>query len=273
MAIITLTSDMGTSDHYVAAVKAAVLSQAPDAILVDITHDVNPFDIHHAAFLLRSVWADFPIGTVHIVGVKPELSPQTPHVVVHYMGHYFVGADTGVFSLILDEEPESVWEINLPQGTNWKFPMKGVFATAAAHLSRGGLPQFLGSKIQGIQHTMAMQPVIDENLIKCSVVHLDSYGNVYTNLQQSLFEKVRRGRSFSIHFKRNLYDITKISDNFDSALEGERLAMWASNGSLMIAINGGSEGHGGGAATLFGFAKNDIIRIEFYVDPNSEDDI
>ena len=273
MGIITLTSDLGLRDHYVAAVKAAILSQSPQATIVDISHEVRSFDINAASFLLRSVWQQFPLGTVHVIGINPEFNTRQTHLVVQYLGHYFVGADNGIFSLLFDEEPEDIYEINIPQGNDWTFPMKGVFATAAAHLSKGGAPEFLGKKINGIQHAFTPGVSIEENLIRGRVEYIDHYGNVYTNITRDIFESVVKKRSFAIQFKKIGFAITKISSYYSDVLEGERLAMWAGNGYLMIAIHGGASDHGGGACELFGLQIDNPIRIEIYGNENSEDDI
>jgi S-adenosylmethionine hydrolase len=257
----------------VAAVKAAILSQSPQSVIVDISHQVRSFDISAAAFLVRSVWQQFPIGTVHVIGINPEFNTTQTHLVVQYMGHYFIAADNGIFSLILDDEPEDIYEINLPQGNDWTFPMKGVFATAAAHLSKGGAPEFLGNKTDRIQHVFAVEPAVEENLIRGRVEYIDHYGNVYTNISRTLFESVVKRRKFAIQFKKIGFAITRISSYYTDVLEGERLAMWAGNGLLMIAIHGGASDHGGGAAELFGFQIDDIIRIEIHGDENSEDDL
>jgi S-adenosyl-L-methionine hydrolase (adenosine-forming) len=270
--IITLTSDLGLRDHYVASVKAAILSQSPGATIIDISHQIRPFDMHEAAFVLRSVWQQFPLGTVHVIGLNPEFSAEKPHVVVHYMSHYFISADNGIFSLLLDEMPEDIFEMTLPHGADWTFPMRGVFATAAAHLSKGGSPEFLGKRVPSLNRVLPKQPLVDENLIKGHVEYIDHYGNVYTNISKELFEGVRSGRACAIQYKTAGFAIRRISNYYTDVVEGERLAMWAGNGFLMIAINGGATGHGGGASDLFGLQKGDIIRIEFYGDANSEDD-
>lgn len=273
MAIITLTSDLGTRDHYVALVKAAILTQAPQALIVDISHEVRSFDIAAAAFLVRSSWQQFPMGTVHVIGINPELTTAQSHVVVQYMGHYFISADNGIFSLLFDEEPDEIYEINLNQGADWTFPMKGVFATAAAHLSRGGAPDFLGKRVDSIQLAFIPGITIEEKLLRGRVEYIDHYGNVYTNITKSVFEGVRKKRAFAIQFKSSGFAIKKISHYYTEALVGERLAMWASNDSLMIAINGGANDNGGGASSLFGLEVDDVIRIEFYGNENSEDDL
>ncbi len=259
---------MGHRDHYVAAVKAAIYNHAPDCRIVDISHQLPPFDIHRAAFVLRSVWTHFPIGTVHVIGINPEMTPEQPHLVVHMLGHYFIGADNGIFSLLFDTPAEDVFEINLPQGDDWNFPMKGVFALCASHLSKGGQPEFLGKRLGGYQQAMPVLPIVEEDVIRAHVIDIDHYGNVYTNLRQEVFELNRRGRDFRIIPKRSSAVIHKVSETFSDAPEGEIMAMWATNHHLMLAIRGGVEGHGGGASRLFGFHIHDMVRIEFYGQTN-----
>ncbi len=264
---------MGLRDHYVAAVKASILSQAPQAVIVDVSHEVRSFDIHAASFLVKSVWQQFPLGTVHIIGINPELTSRTPHVAIHYMGHYFVGADNGIFALIFEQEPEDIIELNLPQGEDWTFPMKGIFSLAAAHLSRGGAIEFLGQRVSTFNQAMLPTPSLEGDMLKGHVEYIDHYGNVYCNISKSLFEQIRRKRKYNILFKRVGFAISRISNYYTDVVEGERLAMWSTGGLLMIAINGGTTMHGGGAADLFGMSVGDVIRIEFHGEPNSEDDL
>ncbi len=272
MGIITLTSDMGLTDHYVAAVKASILAHTPQVSIVDISHNVRSFDIHEAAFLVRSVWQQFPMGTVHIVGINPEYSTEQTHLVVQYMSHYFIAADNGIFSLIFDEQPEDIFEISLDQGMDWTFPMKGIFATVASHLSKGGTVEFVGQRIKKYRELISQRPFIDNNSIAGHVEYVDKYGNVYSNITKDLFEAEKKGRNFSILFKRALYTISAISKNYSDVIEGERLAMWATNGHLLIALNGGATDQGGGAAGLLSLKRGDIIRIEFNGYENSEDE-
>ncbi len=273
LGIITLTSDLGLRDHYVAAVKASILSQAPQATIVDVSHDVHSFDIQAAAFLVRNVWHHFPLGTVHVIGINPEFTARQPHLAIHYMGHYFIAADNGIFYLLFDQEPDDIYEITLPQGDDWTFPMKGVFAKAAAHLSRGGQIEFLGQRVSTFNNALVQTASIEGDFLRGHVEYIDHYGNVYCNISKKLFESVRRKRRFSILYKSVGFAISKISNYYTDVVEGERLAMWSSGGQLMIAINGGSTVHGGGAADLFGLQIGDVIRIEFHGDPNSEDDL
>jgi S-adenosylmethionine hydrolase len=271
MPVITLTTDLGTRDWYLAAVKAAILSQAPDATIVDLSHQVQPFSIEDAAYQVRSVFAEFPLGSVHVIGINPMLTVDQAQLIVQYMGHYFIAADNGIFSLLFDEEPEDLFEINLPQGAWFSFPLRGVFATAAAHLIRGGTPEVLGRRRSGYRHVQKNVPLPEQHVLKGMVMSIDHYGNVITNVHRDLFEKQRRGRRFSIVFKRSSYTISRISTDYSDVGDGDRLAMFGTNGYLLIAINGGVTGHGGSAASLFGFALKDLIRIEFYGSADNED--
>lgn len=273
MGIITLTSDLGLRDHYVASVKAAILSQAPATSIVDISHNVRSFDINSAAFLIRNVWQQFPMGTVHVIGINPEFNTRQTHLVVQYMSHFFISADNGLFSLLFDTEPEDIYELDIPQGREWTFPMRGVFATAASHLSKGGAPEFLGKRTDSFQRMFTPMVHEEPDLLKGRVEYIDHYGNVYTNISRNLFEFTQRKREFAILFKSAGFAIGKISSYFTDVLEGERLAMWSLNDYLIIAIHGGATDHGGGASDLFGLQIDDVIRIEFYGNTNSEDDI
>ncbi len=264
MAVITLTSDMGITDYYVGTVKGAILAQAPNATIVDISHHIRPFDIHHAAYVLRSSWQHFPMGSIHMIGVRPQIGPDSPHVVVHYMSHYFISADNGVFSLLFDEQPEDIIEINLHPSGDWSFPMRGTFATVAAHLARGGKMDLLGRRTNAIKTVNVLQPFYEDNILKASVVHTDHYGNVFTNIRKDFFDSARAGRSFKMLAKKASFGISKISNDFGEVIRGECLAMFASNGYLMIAMNESVTNHGGGAQGLLGLKHSDTIFIEFY---------
>lgn len=263
---------MGLKDYYVASVKAALLSQAPTATIVDISHNVRSFDIPEAAFQLRSIWKQFPIGTVHIIGINSEYSKKQTHLVVQYMSHYFIAADNGIFSLLFDDIPEDIYEINIELGFDWTFPMKGVFATVAAHLSKGGTAEFIGKRVQSYKEVLGHTPIVDADNITTHVEYIDKYGNIYLNITKSIFEETKKGRSFAIQIKKSHNSMRKISNNFSDVPDGDRLAMWASNGHLMIALNGGATDHGGGATDLLGMKKGDIVNIIFYDYQNSEDE-
>jgi len=264
MGVITFTSDMGIKDYYVAAVKGAIISQCPDTTIVDITHDIPRFDISQAAFNVKNCYAEFPEGTIHIVSVSPEADVETAHVIVKYNNHFFIGADNGIFSLIFDREPDAIYELNIMQESDQlTFPTRTVFVNAASHLARGGTPEIIGKKIDSLEKKEPFRAVVEENVIKGSVIYIDSYGNVITNITENLFVQVMRGRKFTIFFRKRDYDIKSIHDSYNEVPSGEKVALFGSSGFLQIAINQGVEGSGGGANKLFGLKINDIVRIEF----------
>lgn len=263
MAIITLLSDMGTSDHYVAAVKGAILSQLPGTTIVDISHHIAPFNNMHAAFVLRNAWPEFPEGTVHVIGVNPEADRDTAHLAVRHGGHFFIGADNGIFALLFEGKPMEAFELTVkPDHGNLTFPNKYVFVKAACHLARGGTVEMLGRRTDRIREQVGIRPVVMDDTIKGEVVHVDHYGNVVTNITKPLFDSLVRGRPFRISFGRSADDILKVHTTYSDVPQGERVAFFGDSGHLEIAVNKGVTGSGGGAAQLLGLRVTDTVRLE-----------
>lgn len=259
MALITLITDFGITDFYVSSIKGAILSQLPDTQIVDISHHVPKFDIATAAFMLRNVTPDFPAGTIHIIGVLPNLDEDTAHVAIKFDDQYFIGADNGIFSLLFDRFPQEIVELNLSQETDLlTFPTRDVFVKAACHLARGGTLSVLGPPRTSWKERTQFRAVVDNNTIRGTVIYIDSYGNVITNISRQLFTEVGRGRNFTISFRVPGYDIQHISNRYDDVVESERLALFGASGYMEIAIN---IGH---ASRLLGLKINDIVRIEFH---------
>ncbi len=264
MALITLTSDMGLKDYYVASIKGAILSQCPNATIIDISHNVPAFDIAQASFILRNSYFDFPAGTIHIISVNPEEDEDTAHLVVKHHDQYFVAADNGIFSLMFDGPPKEIFILNISQESDQlTFPTKHVFVKAACHLARGGTPEVIGKKTKNIKERSQFRAVVNGSELKGAVIFIDSYGNVVTNIDQKTFNSVGKGRPFTIFFKLARYDIKKIDKKYNDVPEGEKVALFSAAGFLEIAINRGVEGSGGGANKLFGLKMYDTIRVEF----------
>ncbi len=264
MAIITLTTDMGARDHYVAVVKGSILSQEPGVTIIDITHEVKPFHTAMAAYVLRNAYRAFPKGSIHIVGVNPEADRFTAHVVVRHDGHFFIGADNGIFPLMLESPPEGVWEITMKLDEDHAaFPVRSVFAKAACHLARGGTPDTIGRPLKALRELFQLTPTVSQNAIVGRVVHVDHYGNVMTNVNRALFEELHKGRPFRIHFGHSADDLHRIHKTYGDVHNGQCLAFFNASGHLEIAVNKGVEGSGGGAARLLGLEVEDAVRIEF----------
>ncbi|MBL4593417.1 MAG: SAM-dependent chlorinase/fluorinase [Flavobacteriales bacterium] len=259
MAIITLTTDLGLVDNYVASVKGAILKEIPETTIVDITHEVPSFDLQKSAFVLRNCYQDFPEGTIHIVGVNSESDVNTPHIAILANGHYFIGADNGVFSLIFDNPPEKIVELTISQDTDRiTFPTKDVFVKAACHIARGGTLEVIGSAKEALEVRTMFRAVSENNVIRGIATYIDHYGNVITNISVSLFKDFGNNRPFKILFRSAEYEIDVISPAYSSVIDGERVALFSSTGYIEIAINKAN------ASKLFGINQGDIIRIEFY---------
>ena len=257
MAIITLTSDWGLKDHYIGAVKGAIMRQLPGAVIVDVTHSIAPFDLNQAAFIVRNFYRDFPEGTIHIIGVNTEAGIESPHTLVFHKGHYFIGADNGIFSLIFDELPETIVELDVIQDSDYfTFPTRDVFAKVACHIAAGRPIAELGNPKKKIIQKMAFQPVIQGDLIKGKVIYVDNYENVFTNISESLFRSAVKNRKFAITFRSPSYRITSISKSYQDVSEGEMLAIFSTNGHLEIAINKGK------ASSLLGLKMDQSVTVE-----------
>jgi S-adenosylmethionine hydrolase len=139
MAVITLTTDLGLKDYYVGSIKGAILKDIPSAHIIDISHDIPSFDISVASFCLKNVYKDFPDGSIHIIGVAPSADENTLHLVIEKDGHFFIGADNGMFSLLFDTPAEKIYSIRTgDRKVSKTFPTKDLFVWTAAHLAKGG---------------------------------------------------------------------------------------------------------------------------------------
>lgn len=273
MNIITLTTDLGLTDHYVAAIKGQLFSQVPSARIIDISHDVSAFDIAEAAYYVNNIMGDFPEGTIHFLGVDcvPLIGIGQPEhnfypLVMKLKGQYFVGCDNGIFSLLKDYlEAETIIRIDGFTVKNaLRFPVKNLYIPTMARISAGESLESLGEEVKTVRKRLIEQPVIQENIIKGSVMHIDKYGNVIVNITERLFTEIGKGNPFTIYFQKFKYFIERISSNYYDVPEGEKLALFNANGYMEIAINKGVEGNGGGAASLLGLHVKDAIRIEFH---------
>jgi S-adenosylmethionine hydrolase len=256
MAIITITSDWGIKDHYLAAVKGAIYSKMPDVTVVDVSHQILRYDIFQAAFVLKNCFRNFPPGSVHIIAVNSEASVKTPHKFILYKGQWFIGADNGVFSLLWDDEPESIYEITTFQDSDlFTFPARDVFAKVACHLARGEKPEEMGKAVEGYNQVNVFKPVVDKNVIRGVVIYIDGYENAITNIRREDFTSTGKGRKFTLAFRGE--EIKAIHTAYSDVPPGEIVALFGATGFLEIAMNRGN------ASGLLGLEINETVRIEF----------
>jgi len=254
MPIVTLTSDFGLTDYYVAMIKGALLSQNQNLNIVDISHNVKTYDIVQGAFVLKNAYSSFPKETVHILSINNYYNKKNCFLAVRYDYHYFIGPDNGVFSLLFDKKPEDVYELEYDDTSD--FPLKSIFSKAAGHISNGLPFNEIGIKVDEIEERISFQPVINKTQIRGAVIHIDHYENVIVNITKDLFDQVRDKRKFSIFFKR--FDpIQKISKNYSDVAIGKRLCFFNSAGCHEIAINTGK------ASSMLGLNIDDSIQIDF----------
>lgn len=256
MAIITLTSDWGLSDYYVAAVKGTILSALPDATIVDITHNIEPWDIASAAFIIRNCYQNFPEGTIHIIAVETEESSDKPHIALKANGHYFIGTDNDIFSLIIGDAPYEAVIIDVIQDTDYfTFTTRDRFVKVAAMIAKGVPFSEIGGPYPKIRKCITFQPTIDANSIHGIITFVDSYENVVSNITKELFEKIRNGRAFEIRVGK--YIIDKICRSYTEVMMPDIVALFGTHGFLEIAINHGK------AASLLGLSRDSSVDIIF----------
>ncbi len=281
MSIVTLTTDWRQNDFYVGAVKGTILKLAPMANVIDLNHQIPPFNISMAAFVVKNAFSFFPEGSVHIIDVNSEASESEGFLALKIKNHYFLCANNGIVGLLLQDEPESVVKIqkfnynnsennveNLSetenQDPNIKPPIVTTFAglsilaPAAAHIASGGSLEELGSAGTDLIKQVPLRPAIDESVISGSVIYIDSYQNTITNITRELFERIGKGRTFEILVQSNYYKIKKLNNYYNETSPGELLALFNSLGLLEIAI------YRGNAAELLNLSINSTVRVKFF---------
>jgi S-adenosylmethionine hydrolase len=263
MAIITLITDWYNSDYYLGALKGKLLNLFPEVQIIDINHQIPSFAYSQAAFILKNSYHLFPSGTVHIVGVDSEASEDNPYVAIKHNGHYFVGADNGVFGLIFNNSEFKAVKLNKTDTTT--FPELDVFAEASVFLAKNGKFEKMGSSYTKLYIHAPLLPAIDNSVINGSIIYIDSYGNGITNISRELFARVGMERRFEILVQSNYNKIIKINNNYHETSGGELLGLFNSTGMLEIAINKGN------AAQLLNLGINAVVRIKFYDTSDQEE--
>ncbi len=255
--IVTLTSDFGWRDYHLALLKGALLSAHRRLHLVDISHDIPNYDIVQAAFIFSNAYRAFPKGSIHIISVNDFYQAESQFVAIFENGHYFIGPDNGMFSLIFDQELHEVYALPAPGEAD--FPLAALYARAVSHIVRERPFYEIGLPVREITRRLSLQPVIGPNYIRGSVIYIDKFENATVNISRPLFEEIGRGRAFRLTFKRH-EPITALRRRFHDVPEGEVLCRFNSANFLEIAINMGR------AAGLLGLQLEDMVQIDFAVD-------
>lgn len=258
--IVTLTTDFGLRDGYVAAMKGAMLRAVPSVCLIDVTHEVPAQDVMTAAFTLRQVIPHFPAGTVHLVVVDPTVGTARRAIAAQFRvggdPHLFVGADNGLLPLIVGAEA-AVDVVALPTGeaASATFHGRDVFGPAAARLAAGADLGDLGEPVDSLTPLHWPLPRVDEQGVFGMVLHVDHFGNCVTNITRDDVEGQRDGRDFKCFAGSTVF--RNHARTYAEVGAGDPLTLFGSSGLLEIAVN---RGH---ASELLSVERGDTVHLVF----------
>lgn len=253
--IITLTTDFGNADTFVAQMKGVILAINIDAKIVDITHQIRPFCIEEAAQAIGSSYRYFPEGTIHIVVTDPGVGSTRRGLLLFKGGHYFIGPDNGIFTYVAIESGEykavclcEEWLLLPSPGRT--FHGRDLFAPVAAMLSKGRDMHTFGQEISDIMMLEINLPSFDNRTVTGSVVHIDNFGNAITNIPCSEIT----GKVFRVFFQD--HELSFMS--YYQQAEGKGLCcLCNSQGFLEIFL------YRANASKLYGINAGDRVKLVF----------
>ena len=231
---IALLTDFGTKDYFVGAMKGAILSINERTSIIDITHEIPPQDVLFANFILRACYKDFPIKTIFVAVVDPEVGSERKAILVETENFCFIAPDNGLLSFVFDEEESfRVFELTnrkfFAAEVSRTFHGRDVFARVAAHLSKGVNPNEFGAEIKDFIHIKTAKPrKISKQEIEADIIHIDHFGNLITNLKQTDLPE-------NFMLKINGKIINKLQTFFAEAERSELFIILGSAGFLEIA--------------------------------------
>ncbi len=254
MGLVTLISDFGDKDYYVALLKAAILRHDSSSMMVDVTHSIHRHDIMEASFFCQGVYSRFPLGTIHLVAVNSFYSVDSELIFFEREGHYFVGPNNGVFPLVFpDLDYSQVYKLQSNLDVDNQYELLGMLVS---QLAVGQPFDEIGLPVGHLEQKISLLPVITSQQIRATIVHIDQFGNVIVNLDHDTFQKIRQGRDYAIYYKSK-DPITSISYGYSDTPIGDVCAFFNTIGFLEIAVNMGN------AHELLNLNKNETIQINF----------
>ncbi len=234
MAVITLTTEWRPDDIYNGIIKGKLCSYCKGAQIIDNAGNIQTFNTSQASFVIRNTFSNYPEGTIHIICVHSEAHSGDEYLVVKSRGHYFIGTDNGIFTLILNSEPDEVVKIDC----KGKSDELEIFAKAAADLFNGKKLSEIGSPVKTISEQLPLRATIDSEVIIGSIIFIDSYGNAISNITREIFDRIFKGKEFRIFIQSNKNYTEKISEKYNDVPVGEMLARFNQLDLLEISING-----------------------------------
>jgi S-adenosylmethionine hydrolase len=262
--LITLTTDFGTADHFVAAMKGVIYSICPEAELVDLTHELKPFDVTEAAFTFAEAWRWFPKKTIHVAVVDPGVGSARRPLLVEAAGQLFLGPDNGILTSALSSERAKAREITAARyflfEVSQTFHGRDVFAPCAAHLAAGARPSTFGKLvIDGLRLKLDAPAQISKRQWSGTILKIDRFGNVITNFRLSAFPWLATN---PFVFTVGLEQVAALVSHYEACQYGDLCAIAGSSGYIEIVLREGSAARRLGVAAgapvdLMGWAKDD----------------
>ena len=258
--LITFTTDFGLSDHFVGTMKGVVAGIAPQTRVIDISHDVAPYSVTEAAFVIAEAWPYFPKGTVHVVVVDPGVGSSRRPILAEAGGHFFVAPDNGVLSLVFDAAVHKVRVISNPKFMRREisrtFHGRDVFAPAAAHLAKRAKPAAFGKLIHDYVRTWSARPSSKGNdTWRGTILKVDRFGNLITNFAAREFAGIT-ARPFEV--RAGTKHIHRLALTYAETEIGDLFVIVGSSGYLEIAANQVS------AAALLGCSAGAVVELDLY---------
>ena len=241
--IITLITDFGRSDPYIAMMKGVILSVNPDATIIDVTHQIPAHSIKEGSLIIKTSYTYFPSGTVHVGVVDPGVGGKRRPIVVLVDNHFFVGPDNGLFSTIIETQRD-IDVIHLKEKKYWMrsisptFHGRDIFAPAAAHLSLGVNPFSMGEKIDNTTHLASPLPHENNSDLVGEIIWVDHFGNLITNITREHLSPFLSSKGLII--KIGSLILKKISTTYNDVPKSQPLALIGSSNTLEIAVNMGN---------------------------------
>jgi len=239
-----LLTDFGTADYFVGAVKGAILSVNPLAIIADITHEIPPQDVAAGAFTLLAAYKTFPAGTIHVAVVDPGVGSTRRAIIVSANEQFFVGPDNGLFTYIYDREPSHqtfhvTSDLHFRPSPSTTFHGRDIFAPVAAALSSGVALETFGQLIDDeVRLEQSLEPVVQKDgKVRARIIHIDRFGNCILNITRDLIDSKKQP---TLLIKRRLIRTFKTFYADEIGSPNEPFAIWGSAGFLEISMNGQS---------------------------------
>jgi S-adenosyl-L-methionine hydrolase (adenosine-forming) len=244
--IITLTTDYGMNDHLVGTMKGVILKINPDVTIVDITHNVTPFDLLDGALAIGSAYSYFPPKTIHVIVVDPGVGTDRRPLLVTAGNQYFIAPDNGVLSVVYEREQDLIVrhanaEHYYLQPLSKTFHGRDVFAPVAAWLSKGWQPASMGEDITDFKRFALPRPKSSEGTLKGIVMRVDTFGNLVTNFRaEDLPEASAENGDTAISLQVGNQQVSRLVSTFAQGNAGEPIAYVGSSGYVEVAVNKGN---------------------------------